>query len=192
MSKLYLVVLACAVLAAPASAGLVSFSWTSEISNTIPPTPIPGVSFGDEVTVTVIADNGGSSLISQQWFLSDLVSAHVSVGTYSATYTAGFIPVGAQPVFETNNLGELTSVLFTGTGPSPVNFDSLAGPQGVRLLNTSIQASNGGTAFFVDRFVGPDPQDLVGWDPTPVVVPEPDTAFLLVSLAAVGLLRLRS
>jgi hypothetical protein len=189
MSKIYLVLLACAVLAAPASAGLVSFSWTSEISNTIPPTPISGVSFGDEITVTVIADNGGTSLNSQQWFLDDLVSAHVSVGSYSATYTTAFIPVGAQPVFETNNLGELTSVLFTGTGPSAANVDNFG--SGARLLNTSIQSSNGGTAFFVDRFVGPDPTDLVGWNRNPDVVPEPATLALLLSAGSLGLLKRR-
>lgn len=191
MSKIHLVLLACAVIASPASAGLVSFTWTSHVDNVIPPTPIPGVSEGDPVTVTVTADNGGTSLNSQQWLLDDLVSAHVSVGSYSADYITAFIPVGAQPVFETNNVGQLTSVLFVGTGPSSQNTDSLAGAQGVRLLNTSIQASNGGTAFFVDRFVGPDPNDLVGWNRTPGIVPEPATLALLFGVGIVALTKRR-
>jgi hypothetical protein len=192
MLKLYLVLLTCAALVSPAFGTPVKFTWESEVDTVVPATPIPGVSFGDDVTVEIIVDNGGSSLNSQTWLGSHIQSAQLSVGSYSATFVGGFIPVGAQPVFQTNASGELTSVLFVGTGPSTINFDDFGIGGSIRLLNNSVKSSAGGDAYFVDRFVGPNPDDLIGWDQTPDIVPEPGTALLLCGLAVISFRRLRS
>jgi hypothetical protein len=192
MLRFYISILGCALLALPVTATPVRFTWTSEVDDVTPAIAIPGVSFGNQVTVDVIVDNGGSSLNSQTWLGSHIISAQVSIASYSANFVSAFIPVGNQPVFETNSSGELTSVLFVGTGVSANNTDSLFGPSAPRLLNNSIKASQSGEAYFVDRFVGPNPNDLVGWDLTPEVVPEPSTALMIVGFAAVGFCRLRT
>lgn len=192
MSKLYLSALICALFAHTAAATPVRFTWTSTVDDITPAIAIPGVDFGEAVTVEVVVDNGGNSLASQTWLGSDIRLARLAIDTYTANFVDGFIPVGTQPVFETDASGELTSVLFVGTVPSPLNSDSLSGTEGVRLLNNSVQASNGGDAYFVDRFVGPDPDDLIGWDRTPEFVPEPTTALLLLGFAALGIPTRRS
>lgn len=59
-------VLACA----PLQATPFSFQYTDTISST----SIGGLAAGDPVKITVTLDNGGSSIISQAWAASDLVS----------------------------------------------------------------------------------------------------------------------
>ena len=44
------------------------------------------IAVGDIFTLTVVADNGNNSLVSQSWLKSDIVSATASVGSYSATF----------------------------------------------------------------------------------------------------------
>jgi hypothetical protein len=191
MAKIYLLALLCALVASPVSAALVSFAWNSEVDGSIAPT-IPGVSVGDPVTVEVIADNGNSSLISQEWFINDVLSATVTIGSsYSATFinstsvTNDFIPPGSQSVFETNGAGALIAARFQGTGPMTVT-DTL-GTGTARLYNTSISATNDTDAYFTERFyIGQTVFE--GWDNTPTLVPEP-TSLCLAMIGAASLLR---
>lgn len=189
MPKLYFVLLAVAVIASPAQAGLVSFTWSSQVDAVLPADPIPGVSASDELTVTVIADNGGSSLASQQWFAGDIVAVHLTAGSYSAVYTEDFIQPGAQSVFETDGMGLLSSVRFAGTGETTVvdNFGTDIG----RLYNTQVRDTEGRYAYFVDRFVGPDPTEMIGWDRSPDVVPEPSAWAILCSAMVLGVAKRR-
>lgn len=187
MNTLWKSILASVLLASPASAALVSFNWSTEINSTVSSSPIPGVSSGDEVNVQVLVDNGNSSLISQSWFLSDIVAVHLTVGTYSATYTSAFLNSGPQPVFTTDSSGELASARFFGTGVSPANTDNFG--SGARLIHTEIRSSQDGVAYFVDRLYGPDPTEMIGWDPNPTIIPEPSPATLLIGLSLAGLRR---
>jgi hypothetical protein len=190
MSKLYLVLLTCAVIASPASAAIVSFTWNSVIDDIPPAVPIPGISFGDAVTVRVLADNGGSSLNSQEWYVDDIIAVHLRAGTYNAIYTSNFIPAGIQSIFQTDATGSLTAVRFSGTGETTVvdNF----GTGTARLYSNQVRDTEGRFSYFVDRLLGPNPLDMVGWDQTPDIVPEPSTAIMLLSLVVFGLRRGRS
>jgi uncharacterized protein (TIGR03382 family) len=192
MAKTYLLALLCALAASPVSAALVSFSWTSEVDGSIPPT-IPGVSVGEEVTVVVTADNGNSTLASQQWFINHVLSATVTIGSsYSATFINStsipndFIPPGAQSVFQTDGSSTLIAARFQGTGPMAITdtFDTSGTGTG-RLYNNSITASNDTDATFVEHFyIGQTVFE--GWDTTPDIVPEPSA--LCLALAGVALL----
>jgi hypothetical protein len=197
MAKSYLLALLCALAASPVSAALVSFTWNSEVDGGIAPT-IPGVAVGDPVTVEIIADNGNSSLASQEWFIEDVISATVSIGlSYSATFTNDdevlndFLVAGAPstvPAFVTNGASVLTAARFNGTNQLNITdtFD-LSGTGTGRLYNTQITATNDGDAYFTERFyIGQNVFE--GWDNTPTIVPEP-ASLCLALLGVVSFLR---
>lgn len=194
MLKTYFLALLCALVASPVSAALVSFSWTSQVDNSIAPT-IPGVAAGDPVTVEVLADNGGSTLTSQQWFINDVLSATVTIGSsYSATFINStsipndFIPPGSQSVFQTDGTGTLIAARFQGTGPMAIT-DTL-GTGTARLYNTQISATNDTDAYFTERFyIGQTVFE--GWDENPTLIPEP-SSICLALLGVVTLVRRRS
>lgn len=192
MAKSYLVALICALVASPVSAALVSFSWNSVVDDNINSPSIPGVSVGDPVTVEVIADNGNSSLASQQWSINDVLSATVTIGSsYSATFINStsipndFIPPGAQSVFQTDGTGTLIAARFQGTGPMTIT--DTFGTGTARLYNTHISATDDGEAYFTERFyIGQTVFE--GWDNTPTLVPEPNSICLAL-MGCVMLLR---
>jgi hypothetical protein len=66
-----------------------SFSGTVTASPFLP----PGVNVGNTITFDVFADNGGTSLISQTWTASQITSATIQAGTYSAATSGpqGFV-----------------------------------------------------------------------------------------------------
>ncbi len=70
---------------------------------------IPGTAFGDTITVTVIADNGGASLASQSWSDTDIVSAVLQIGSYTASYSAPYVSFAG---FGTDAAGNVSSVQF--------------------------------------------------------------------------------
>jgi hypothetical protein len=189
MLKSYLVALLCALVASPVSAALVSFSWESQVDGSIAPN-IPGVSVGDTVTVEVLADNGNNTLASQEWFINDVLSATVTIGSaYTAFFENNpnvandFIPPGGQSVFETDGAGALIAARFQGTGPMTIT-DTL-GTGTARLYNTQISATNDTDAYFTERFyIGQTVFE--GWDENPTLVPEPSSICL--ALASVGLI----
>jgi hypothetical protein len=192
MAKTYLLALLCALVASPVSAALVSFAWNSEVDGSIAPT-IPGVAIGDSVAVEIIADNGNSSLASQQWFIEDVISATVSIGSsYSATFINNpsvlndFLVAGAPstiPAFVTNGAGVLTAARFNGT--NQLTITDTIGTGSARLYNTQITATNDTDAYFTERFyIGQNVFE--GWDNTPTLVPEPSA--LCLALAGVLLL----
>jgi hypothetical protein len=197
MAKSYLLALLCALVASPVSASLVSFSWNSTVDGSIAPT-IPGVSVGDPVTVEVIADNGSNTLATQQWFINDVLSATVTIGSsYSATFINStsipndFIPPGSQSVFQTDGTGTLIAARFQGTGPMPITdtFD-LSGTGTGRLYNNSITASNDTDATFVEHFyIGQTVFE--GWDEDPTLIPEP-SSICLALLGVASFVRRRS
>ena len=51
---------------------------------------IPGTAVGDLVTVQVIADNGGSTSIAQNWKASEILSAVIFAGTYQGVFNAPY------------------------------------------------------------------------------------------------------
>ncbi len=70
----------------------------------------PGVTPGDAISWTVIADNGGTSLASQSWSYTDIISTTISAGSYAAT-TSGAI-IGGGGGFSTDGSGVLANLNF--------------------------------------------------------------------------------
>lgn len=105
--------------AGAAKADLFDFTFVSTISDA----NTPGIVDGDQVTVHLFADNGGSSDLSQVWNYADLQGFTLAAGTYSATYSKIF-PVPTTGNFSTDALGNVTSAQFFGTDFSSNNVDN--------------------------------------------------------------------
>ena len=68
---------------------------------------------GEVSTITIVADNGGTSILSQTWAVSDIVSITFSMNSAPNTITTVFSPVSTQPSsesFVTDGAGILTAV----------------------------------------------------------------------------------
>ena len=169
----------------------VQFTYTSTtishpVTGSLP--NIPGVSLGDVVTLTLLADNGGSGLNSQSWTIGNLISGSLSVGSYWQSYTDGWFESPSWVPFTTDAFGNLTKSVFSGTDPfgSPNHQDTfgsglLGFPLDIVLYNGTIQAYGGGQAYY-----GPL-DSLDRWTVSQVSpVPEPETyAMMLFGLGLV-------
>ena len=144
-------------MAGAADAAMFKFNFTSTINSS---PSIPGVSLGDTLTLEVIADNGGTSLISQNWGTTDVSSAALSVGTYSATYLTTFTLAN----FTTDLTGTLTVSSFNDSSGS--NQDIFGTGPSVVLTSAIVQDFNFGSAFF-----GPNVSDFNAWTVTAVPLP---------------------
>ena len=150
----------------------VEFVFTTTISGT---PAIPGVSAGDAVTLTVTADNGSNTLVSQIWELTDVGAGIALVGTvYGAIY---FGPHSSNTKFETNSGGELVFAFFADIDGN--NEDVNGTTALVGFFNNAMRDGVGNIAFF-----SPESNTESAW--TATIVPEPST----LSLSAVGLLGL--
>jgi len=149
---------------------------------------IPGTAFGDTLTISVIVDNGGSSLLSQTWGLPDFVSGTAAVGSYFASYaTPDFLD------FATDASGQLTTTVFAqsqtdgsatdnfGTGPARLVSNAV-----IDSLGRGSFISAGGTGFI---YWPNSNEDL--WSAQLVQsVPEPGTLALFgIGLFGMGLAR---
>jgi hypothetical protein len=105
------VIAACALLGATGAHAEVELSFSGTVATG---STIPGATDGAAITFDVFADNGGASLISQTWDVSDITSATIQAGTYSAA-TSGpqgqFFTFGS---FSTNASGQLQTLDFGG------------------------------------------------------------------------------
>lgn len=157
---------------AAAQADPVKFTYTSTITSS----GISGVSVGDTVTISLLADNGGSGLSSQSWTISNLISGSLSAGTYSQSYTDGWYSAPSWTAFSTDATGALTLSDFYGTTYSANHHDSFGvGPQ--------IYLYNGGFLDFFGNYAGQaDSLSVLGhWSVEPVQpssVPEPASLAL--------------
>lgn len=136
-------------------------------------------SVGDTITADVIMDNGGSSTLSQTWAIADTVSAHLTVGGYSATYLDAFC-CGAG--FATDGLGDLVTANWLGTlNTLGASFDSFSVGGSVRLFSNAIRASDDLLSFYT-----PNLGTFDSWS-GPRAVPEPATLALMgLGLAGLG------
>jgi hypothetical protein len=169
--------LVAAALVLPGSATAIPVTFT--FSDTIAAGPaIPGVSTGDALTLTIVADNGNATLLNQSWNLADIVSAFASVGTYSATYLPPHAANPVEPVFTTNGAGVLNNTRWVNVGPN--NTDVFSGG----LADADVFFGQNALIDAQDRvaFLNGNVLSEAQWS----VVPEPST----LSLSALGLLGL--
>ena len=171
-----LVLAALLIVPGPALAVPLQFVYTDTIDSIVG--SFPSISVGDTITLTVVADNGGSTAASQQWLVGDIVSASLSVagGAYSASYT----PPGACPgdiCFETDASGDLTTAIYEDDVQPFFGTDSF-GSDGNLLLRANVFRDSFGAGL--GDYGG---QDLGNW----AIVPEPSTALLMsLGLFAMG------
>ena len=146
---------------------------------------LPGVSGGDVVTVSVIADNGGNTAVSQSWFQADVISATAAVGSYSATFNPPFFI--NDPLFATDSTGSLVFVGFSDfDSNNPDSLGNSAEFTGNALA--SVGPSGDFVAFFIPAINSGDPAT---WSVARVgAAPEPATlALLALGLAGFGFAR---
>jgi hypothetical protein len=92
------------------------------------------VSLGDSITFDVFADNGGTSLDSQTWSVTNITSATIKAGSYSATTSGSFINPSFGS-FSTNASGQLATLDFQGTqNGTDTNGNTILG---YRMLNAN-------------------------------------------------------
>ena len=163
-----------------ANAGLVEFTATGVLdsSGTI---DIEGTSAGGAFTIKVFADNGNSSLISQSWSLSDILSGSFDSGTYHADYLS---PQFSSSSFATNGLGQLTTAFYADCcfGGNDFGTDNFGTGTNVVLFSNAVEDFHGHFSFLNNSVVN---TNVGAWSASIVGVPEPGTLILL-SLGLMG------
>ena len=141
---------------------------------------LTGVAAGDTITVTVIADNGASTLVSQSWVQANVLSATVAAGSYSGTFNTPFFN---NQIFQTNGAGALSQASFYDIDLG--NSDNLGGS--AQLYANAIVSAQASQRLFAG-FAGNGPSNVLSWSvaATGVTVPEP-SSVLLAGLALAGL-----
>ncbi len=149
-------------------------------------TDIPGTTMGDTLTILVIVDNGGTSLLSQSWTVLNIVSGRVDVGTYTAFYTSSF---SAGSGFTTDAAGLLTTAVFADlVGDVSDTFGTSAVGA---LFNDAVRDTQERLTRFGDAVDQPN-GNLSLWSVAFVSVPEPGTLGLIgAGLIGIGLARRR-
>lgn len=188
--KLCRVLFACALTIAPLLTSVshaipIEFTYTSSVTSS----SIAGVSAGDAVTITLLADNGGSGLASQSWSIGNIISGSLSAGSYFQSYVDGWYSAAAFVPFATDSLGTLISANFYGTNYSANHVDSFGTGSPIYLYNGAFQAHTGGLAYQANSL-----SNLPNWSIAAAAqVPEPATTALFgLGALALGFLRQRA
>jgi hypothetical protein len=172
---------ACAIigLAGSANASPVRFEFSSTccgIGSTI-----SGTSPGQAFELSIIADNGSSSVFNQTWSLSDYISASLNIGPYTATFDSS---VGGSGFFSasTDATGNVTGIsLLDNIG----NFDSLGSADVVLIVNGNRNVVFTMSAYYADAndLTTPDQFSVTSAAPLPAALP-----LFGLGLGALGLL----
>ena len=167
-----------ALLTSAAQAGPVKFTYTGTVGYA----STPGVNVGDTYTLSVYADNGGSSLANQTWGYDDLQGFTIQSGSYSGSYSKVW---ESSTGFSTDGDGNVVYVAFYGTSGASNNTDNFGSWTGDTVF---------GDGAFYDFFgrgngLSTDLQDPTLWHVSAVggAVPEPASwALMLGGFGFVG------
>jgi len=153
---------------------------------TVETSAIDGIGAGDEAVISVLADNGSTSILNAVWNEGDLISATLVAGSYTATYGAPLVS-GLDPTFSTDGLGSLERAVFLG-GIVGLNTDSFGIGGATYLFDDAFLDYSGRAAFLSNPLSAGRLGLWSGPVVAPVSVPEPP-AILLLCVGLLGLVR---
>ena len=155
----------------------VKFTYITTVTTPAFSDPTPGVSDGDTLTLEIIADNGRTGIISEQWKMEELLSAVVRVGSYEAHFNyPHWKPSWIENPFRTDTSGK---PIGTWGDSDNNNTDNLGGIWSPRFSNNRMSTSLQTTLDYQRPF--PNEQS---W--TITTIPLPAAAWLFGS-AVLGL-----
>ncbi|MFN7216389.1 PEP-CTERM sorting domain-containing protein [Microcystis sp.] len=200
LKALCLPAVTCAVFSAiPAHAAIFTATYTGTVAAPTSSLLVDNVTAGDTAVITYQLDNGGTSLLSQTWNATDIVTVTFNFG--NGAHVTTFNPNGGDGLdgttgsFVTNASGQLTAVPFDWSDFNNVNVVSTNSTQ------TPIE-------WYVNGFNGvyyTDPNyyyevnltnvegniDPANWTIQPAQIqttPEPGTLLGLLAVGSLGLL----
>ncbi|BCU10348.1 PEP-CTERM sorting domain-containing protein [Microcystis aeruginosa] len=201
LKALCLPAVTCAVFSAiPAHAAIFTATYTDTVAS---PTSLPlvdNVSVGDTAVITYQLDNGGTSLLSQTWNATDIVTVTFNFGNGAHVTTFDPNGVGGDGLsattgsFVTNASGQLTAVpsgWYDNTNVNVVSTNSTQTPSGwiVNGFNGVYYTNNFNNAVRLTNVAGNI--DPANWTIQPAqtqTTPEPGTLLGLLAVGSLGVL----
>ena len=172
MKSKILGLLAVGLLAGPMAANSVPVKFTFTDTITVSGGSLSGVASGDTLVVELIADNGGSNLLSSTWTEANIVSAVGRVGSYQVTFGAPFY--GNPYAFQTDAGGALISAWYDANSN---NTDNAGGGFVPGFFGNALFTSTAVWLYYDGEFC--TAQTNCGGRWTYARVPEPGTLALL-------------
>ncbi len=195
LKALCLPAVTCAVFSAiPAHAAIFTATYTDTVSQNV---GVDNVTVGDTAVITYQLDNGGSSLLSQTWNATDIVSVTFNFG--NGAHVTTFNPNGGDGLdstigsFVTNASGQLTAVpseWFDFNNVNVVSTNSTQTPNAwfVNAINGVYSTNNDNEVWLTNVEGNIDPANWTIQPAQTQTTPEPGTLLGLLAVGSLGVL----